>query len=58
MQEGDDFGIMVGGNVAPSDRWSHFAIVFDGTKDQYDGRIKMYIDGVEIPGHIRGKFPE
>jgi hypothetical protein len=58
MQDGDDFGIMVGGSVAPSDRWSHFAIVFDGSKDQYDGRIKMYIDGVEIPGHIRGKFPD
>ena len=58
MQDGDEYGIMVGGSVKISDDWNHFAIVFDGTKDQYDGRIKFYLNGYELPGYIRGKFPD
>lgn len=58
MQDGDDFGIMVVGSVDVSSRWQHFAIVYDGTKGQYDGRIKFYVNGSQVSGHIRGKFPD
>ncbi len=58
LQDGDDFGILVGGSVDHSSNWKHFAMVYDGTKDQYEGRIKFFIDGNEVTSHIRGKFPD
>ncbi len=52
------YGIMVGGNVDVNSNWIHFALAYDGTKSQYDGRINFYINGSPVTGYIRGKFPE
>ncbi|MFH1051324.1 MAG: LamG-like jellyroll fold domain-containing protein [bacterium] len=52
------YGIMVAGNVDYSGAWKHFAFVYDATKEQYDGRIKFYINGSEVQGNIRGRFPD
>ncbi len=51
------YGIYVGGTVNYNSEWQHFAIVFDGSKDQYDGKIKFFVNGVEVQGFIRGLFP-
>lgn len=51
------YGIYVGGSVNYNSEWQHFALVFDASKDQYDGKIKLFINGFEVPGFIRGLFP-
>ena len=58
VQDGDDFGIYVGGTVNYGGSWDHFAFVYDGTQEQYDGKLKFYINGSLITGYIRGKFPD
>jgi hypothetical protein len=60
IQSGDSsgYGILVVGNVDYNSNWNHFAIVYDATKGQYDGRIKFYMNGSELQGNIRGRFPD
>jgi len=60
IQSGDSsgYGIMVAGSVDYNGIWNHFAIVYDATKEQYNGRIKFYLNGNELQGNIRGRFPD
>lgn len=58
VRNGENYGYYVGGGVDFTGNWRHIAFVYDGTKGQYDGRVRFFLNGSEVSGNIRGAFPE
>ena len=49
---------MTGEGTLPTDGWHHLAFVFDGSGQNNEERLKVYIDGQESPLTFTGTIPE